>query len=461
LRQVSRLLAVRNTPIAPPVGVNGMAIALCSASFLKHTSPNPRQLRNRPCFALRPSVSPVVRASDTKGGLNCVGITVEIVMMMILSGSNRRFAMSAWKPLALGIVVWAASSSVVQADPISSPNQFNWVVYFAGGNGNAPVPISSTPSTNTIVAPQPSTPPQAPSQTAPTQPAPYQPAPYQAAPYQPAPSQAAVSTAQSLVANAPVAQPSPAMAVSAPSMAPSSGKVDAFINLGTGPYPLANSITTGNAQPWYNSSQLTSLFGGQPTAQQIQSFDSTILQRVQQTFSQSGVSVTLTDNPNVPALHTLSLVSNTSSSSLSSAIGMTQVGSSGFSFINNIAPSAQSVDQLEWIVAHNISHELMLAFGVPENYDQTGNYVDSKVANWAMMVSPNSTFSPAASQALNQALASESITGSAPQLGAQSLTDTQVPEPATLAIWALAGAALLVARRRSVKSRTSLQAQPH
>ena len=57
---------------------------------------------------------------------------------------------------------------------------------------------------------------------------------------------------------------------------------------------------------------------------------------------------------------------------------------------------AQNLDQLEWIVAHNLSHELMLAFGVGENYDHTGNYIDAPVANWAMMTSPNATFSPAA-----------------------------------------------------------------
>ena len=188
---------------------------------------------------------------------------------------------------------------------------------------------------------------------------------------------------------------------------PASGRVDAFINLGYGPYPLQGSITTSNALPWYDSSQITSVFGGQPTSQQIQSFDNAILQHVQQTFSQSGVSVTLSDNPNVSASHTLSLVSNTASASLSNAIGMTQVGASGFSFIDKIAPSAQSVDQLEWIVAHNISHELMLAFGVPENYDQSGSYIDSTVANWSMMVSPNSTFSPAASAAITQALAAQ------------------------------------------------------
>ncbi len=174
-------------------------------------------------------------------------------------------------------------------------------------------------------------------------------------------------------------------------------------------------------------------------------------QRVEQTFSQSGVSVTLTDNPNVSALHTLSLVSNTASASLSSAIGMTQVGASGFSFIDKIAPSAQSVDQLEWIVAHNISHELMLAFGVPENYDQTGTYVDSKVASWSMMVSPSSTFSPAAAAAITQALASQNTAVSASRLGAQEFGT--VPEPTTMAIWALAGAAALFTQR--VRARKS------
>ena len=169
--------------------------------------------------------------------------------------------------------------------------------------------------------------------------------------------------------------------------------VQAFINVGSGPFPQAAAITTGGASPWYNSTQLTNLFGGQPTAQQIQSFDNAILQRVQQTFSQSGISVSLTENPNTPALHTISLVSNTASATLPNAIGMTQVGGNGFSFIDQIAPSTQSLDQLEWIAAHNISHELMLAFGVPENYDKTGTFIDSKIANWAMMVNPtDSTF---------------------------------------------------------------------
>ena len=76
----------------------------------------------------------------------------------------------------------------------------------------------------------------------------------------------------------------------------------------------------------------------------------------------------------------------------------------------------------------NISHELMLAFGVPENYDTTGNFVDARTANWAMMVSPSSTFSPAAAQALDQALASQNGSTSGTQLGAQ-LVGSELPSP--------------------------------
>jgi hypothetical protein len=171
---------------------------------------------------------------------------------------------------------------------------------------------------------------------------------------------------------------------------------------------------------------------------------------VQQAFSQSGVSVSLTENPSVPALHTVSLVSSTGAATLPTAIGMTQVGGHGFSFIDQIAPSAHSLDQLEWIVAHNVSHELMLAFGVPENYDTTGKFIDAKVANWAMMVSPSSTFSPEASQALMQALGSQTPASSGTLLGAQEFNPSPaaIPEPTTLAIWGLAAAALIISRRR-------------
>ena len=64
--------------------------------------------------------------------------------------------------------------------------------------------------------------------------------------------------------------PATAATVLAPTPAPASAPVaNANLNLGSGPYPLESTITTGNAQPWYNSSQISSFFGGQPTAQQV------------------------------------------------------------------------------------------------------------------------------------------------------------------------------------------------
>jgi hypothetical protein len=429
--------------------VNGMTIASETMAFSEHPfSRHVGTVSSKKSELCDRGNCLVARASDVASGLICGDLAVQVVMMTAWFGSNRRFAMSALKPLALGILVWAASGTVIRADPITWPNNFNWVAYFAGQNGDgeafpapasmsAPAPIAppvSQPSFAQLVADPPM--------------------------MQPAATVPPAASAPTIVANAPVMQPNLTPAVSA---APaSSGPVDAFINLGNGPYALQNAITTGNAQPWYSSSQITSLFGGQPSSQQVQSFDNAIMAHVQQTFSQSGISVTLTDNPNVAALHTISLVSNTASASLSSAIGMTEVGGSGFSFIDKSAPSAQSVDQLEWIVAHNISHELMLAFGVPENYDQTGNFIDAKVANWAMMVSPTATFSPAAAQAIVQALASQDTTESAASLGAQLINSSEspVPEPATIALWALAGAALFVSGRRRSRAGKAAAATP-
>lgn len=371
-------------------------------------------------------------------------------MTAFFRGSNRRFVMSAKKPVGIAVILLGALGSSVHADPITWPSGLDtWLIFLAGQNGGASpgyVGTYQVPSA-AAVAPQASTvaPQAAPAQPAPAPSAVSTPAVVSAPQPQPAPAPAATTTpaviatsSQSSILPAVVTPAAAASAVTAPS----SGPVDAFINLGNGPYPLAYSITTGNALPWYDSTKIASLFGGQPTAQQIQSFDSAVLQTVQQTFSSSGISVSLTTNPNVPALHTLSLVSNTAAASMSNAIGMTQLGASGFSFIDQIAPSAQNLNQLEMIVAHNISHELMLAFGVGENYDQTGNYIDAKMANWSMMVSANATFSPAAAQAIEQALGSQNTTG-----GLSTSFDAQVlnpvPEPTTVALWAAAAAVLV------------------
>jgi hypothetical protein len=223
---------------------------------------------------------------------------------------------------------------------------------------------------------------------------------------------------------------------------------DAFLNLGNGPYASSNLIATGSPQAWYNSAQVVRLFGGVPTAQQQQSFDQAILQRVQQTFQLSGVNVTLTTDANAPAEHTLSLVSNAASAAFTGSIGTTEIGGNGMSFIDPIAQAAGSVDQLEWIAAHNISHELMLAFGVGENYDTTGNYIDARNANMSMFLDPNATFSTGAAQALKSQLPNDTFTRVL-EPRAQALDLVPAPEPATVAMWGfLAAAGLVIARRR-------------
>jgi hypothetical protein len=234
------------------------------------------------------------------------------------------------------------------------------------------------------------------------------------------------------------------------SLGASSGAVaDAFINLGTGPYAAASLLTTGNPQAWYSSPGVANLFGGTPTPQQQQSFDQAVMQDVQTTFQLSGISVSLTDNPAVAAPHSLSLVSGAASAPFPGAIGTTDLGANGFSFVDPIAQAAQSVNQLDWIVAHNISHELMLAFGVGENYDQTGNYIDARNANLAMMINPNATFSAAAAQAIMEKLAPG---GFFPVLqpGAQVLEPAAAtPEPSTVIVWgALTVGAVAAGRSR-------------
>ena len=62
--------------------------------------------------------------------------------------------MSALKPLTLGILVWAASGSVIRADPITLPSNINWVAYFAGQNGDGggfSAPASTSPAA--LIAP--------------------------------------------------------------------------------------------------------------------------------------------------------------------------------------------------------------------------------------------------------------------------------------------------------------------
>jgi hypothetical protein len=91
----------------------------------------------------------------------------------------------------------------------------------------------------------------------------------------------------------------------------------------------------------------------------------------------------------------------------------------------------------------------MLAFGVGENYDQTGNYIDARNANMSMMSNPNATFSQAAASALNQAIAAQDSSGATSSQLAQVLDPQAVPEPSSIALWGLlALGGLATAKRR-------------
>jgi hypothetical protein len=216
-------------------------------------------------------------------------------------------------------------------------------------------------------------------------------------------------------------------------------------------------LTTGNPQAWYNSPAVVSAFGGTPTSQQESSFAQSVLADVQHTFQISGLNISLTSDPNTPALHTLSVVSGASYPSNPGAIGITDVGANGYGFIDKLA-YATTPDQLAWAVAHNISHELMHALGVANHPDTTGNYLDAPSATWQLLTDPNAKFSPEAVQLMSQLLATGVSSNSLLAPGAQlfhglsidgaKLLETPVPEPATIGIWTVATLWSMVALRR-------------
>ena len=116
-------------------------------------------------------------------------------------------------------------------------------------------------------------------------------------------------------------------------------------------------LTTGTGQPWYNSPAVTQFFGGAPNSQQQASFVQNIIDNVESTYSNSGVNINVSADPSSVTSHEMSIVSGTQYPSNPNAVGITAVGYSGFSFIDKFS-SARSLDELEWVVAHNVAHEL-------------------------------------------------------------------------------------------------------
>jgi hypothetical protein len=229
--------------------------------------------------------------------------------------------------------------------------------------------------------------------------------------------------------------------------------VDALVNLSDGPYDSQSTLTTGNPQPWWDSPVVDQFYGGTPNSSQISQFDSTVINRVEGTFALSGINLTLTDNPGDPVPHALSLVSGASYGPSPSAVGIANLGGSGFSFIDQFV-YAKSLDELEWAVAHNIAHELMHTFGV-DHHDTTGQYLDSGTTYWSTLINPDAVFSPAAvSDLLSRNFrVPEGLSWSngAEMIGGVSDSSTlvaPVPEPSTLVLWGIGGAILAASQGR-------------
>jgi hypothetical protein len=156
----------------------------------------------------------------------------------------------------------------------------------------------------------------------------------------------------------------------------------------------------------------------------------------------------------------MSIVSGASYGPNPNAIGITDVGANGFSFIDKLS-YASSLPELEWAVAHNLTHEIMHAFGVGYHPDQTGNYLDAATATWSLLTSPSATLSPAAVQAIvaknlgRNGDVSGAVGGELMIDGDQEIL-APVPEPSTIALWGLAAAALAYhGRRRALRRRAA------
>lgn len=371
--------------------------------------------------------------------------------------------MSAGKTLAVTLMAWTTLGTLsAHADPVSiSKADQLWMRFWPAGAVTAYEATTSPASSNSVSNTAPaSTPVTEPFLAVPAA-SPVVATPILSAPVATVPAVAApiMATAQPEI----IAAPSASAPQTFSNLSTGAAPVDAFINMTNGPFPEASNLTTGAAQPWYQSASVIQAFGGVPTAQQQASFTQAVLQDVQHTFQLSGMNPTLTTDPNVAALHTISVVSGACYGANPAAIGITDVGNNGFSFIDKLSYATNPTD-LAWAEAHNISHELMHAFGIGYHPDG-GNYVDAASASWATLIDPNTQFGAAATQLLlssQYGTISSGSTGSG--LGAELLNPEgtkidgdetlpqPIPEPATMALWAFgAFAGMLVLRRRNAR----------
>ncbi len=260
----------------------------------------------------------------------------------------------------------------------------------------------------------------------------------------------------------------------------------AFINFGSSGFSEAQTLTSGTPSAWYTSPVVQQVFGGTPTAAQQSGFISEVLHTAQQTYAMSGLNVNLTVDPTQDYAHTMSVVSGASYNANPNAIGITDVGNDGFSFIDKFG-SAKNSDELAEAIGHNIAHELMHAFGIAQHPDQTGTYLDAATASWSILTNPNTMFSPQAAKLLStmdffSGPGKEFTQGVGGISGLELLTEhhphfctcplctalrklkaaaaqaigpdaAPVPEPTTLALWGLAGALAIAARTRAGRRR--------
>ncbi len=252
----------------------------------------------------------------------------------------------------------------------------------------------------------------------------------------------------------------------APTQAPVPvGSADALVNLSDGGFASSDILSGAQPKAWYLSPVVSNLYGGVPNDQQKADFSNAVLQRVNDTFHASGLNPIITNDPTVSASHTLSVASNVSLSDSPGTIGLTDVGHSGFTFIDQLG-SAKSLDQLQTVIAKNVSHELMHAFGIGIHPDQTGQFIDSGTVSFDVLSQQAAKFSD---QAAADILATQygSIPFGSTSLGSQVMTPGHgspctcascsgarqmlaaqtVPEPATILVWSIAAMGGLVLSR--------------